>query len=162
MLYGFFTKKDISQIFLSLRLNLIYLAKVSSIKSNIVECITQGISVQATVHFQSKYSIPYSDQNVFTYHISIHNSNNFPIQLLRRHWFIWESNGTRRQVRGEGVIGKQPVIEPDGTHRYESFCPIGSGIGRMWGKYQMIRLDTNQTLEVVIPEFHLMVPEAQN
>ncbi|MEP7323639.1 MAG: Co2+/Mg2+ efflux protein ApaG [Saprospiraceae bacterium] len=135
---------------------------MSSIKNHIVVCITQGIQVQAEVVFQPKYSIPYSDQNVFTYHISIHNTNKYPVQLLRRHWWIWESNGTKRQVRGEGVIGKQPVIEPGDTHRYESFCPISSSMGRMWGKYHMLQLDNNQFFEVEIPEFHLMVPEVQN
>ncbi len=130
--------------------------------AHIVECITQGIRVQVEIQFQVKYSIPYSDQNVFTYYVHIQNSNGFPVQLLRRHWHIWESNGTKRQVRGEGVIGLQPLIPPNGHHNYESFCPISSSIGKMYGKYQMIRLDTNQLFEVIIPEFQLIVPEVQN
>ena len=103
---------------------------MGNIKGQIAECITFGIQVQAEVNFQEKYSIPYSDQNVFTYYISIHNTNNYPVQLLRRHWWIWESNGTKRQVRGEGVIGKQPVIEPNGTHRYESFRSEERRVGK--------------------------------
>jgi ApaG protein len=129
---------------------------------HLIQCTTLGVNVQVEVFFQLKYSIPYSDQNVFTYHIRIFNENKFNVQLLRRHWWIWESNGTRRQVRGEGVIGEQPVILPGTAHQYESFCPIASDIGKMHGKYQMVRLDTNQLFEINIPEFQLIVPIAQN
>lgn len=135
---------------------------MNHINSKMVECITQGMLVQVEVQFQPKYSIPYSDQNVFTYFVRIHNGNEYPVQLLRRHWWIWESNGTKRQVRGEGVIGIQPVIAPGAHHHYESFCPIGSPIGNMHGKYQMSRLDTNQSFEVLIPQFQLMIPETLN
>ncbi|HNR06633.1 MAG TPA: Co2+/Mg2+ efflux protein ApaG [Saprospiraceae bacterium] len=130
--------------------------------SNTVQKTTLGVKVAVEVFFQPKYSIPFSDQNVFTYHISIANENPFAVQLLRRHWWIWESNGTRRQVRGEGVIGEQPVIQPGDAHRYESFCPIASDIGKMHGIYQMIRLDNQEIFDIEIPEFQLMVPSVEN
>lgn len=135
---------------------------MDSNSSHLIQLTTLGVNVQVEVFFQVKYSIPYSDQNVFTYRIRILNENKFNVQLLRRHWWIWESNGTRRQVRGEGVIGEQPVIQSGTAHTYESFCPITSDIGKMHGKYQMLRLDNNQLFEIEIPEFHLIVPLAQN
>ena len=123
---------------------------MSETNSNTPHCITNGIAVEVIVEFQAKFSIPFSDQNVFTYYIRIHNSNQYTVQLLRRHWWIWESNGTNRQVKGEGVIGEQPVLAP------------ASSMGKMSGSYQMIRLDTNELFEIKIPEFHLIVPEMQN
>ena len=135
---------------------------MSETNSNTPHCITNGIAVEVIVEFQAKFSIPFSDQNVFTYYIRIHNSNQYTVQLLRRHWWIWESNGTNRQVKGEGVIGEQPVLAPGKTHQYQSFCPIASSMGKMSGSYQMIRLDTNDLFEIKIPEFHLIVPEMQN
>lgn len=129
---------------------------------NTVHCMTQGIVVQVEVEFQTNYSIPFSDQNVFTYYIRITNTNNFTVQLLRRHWLIWESNGTSREVKGEGVIGEQPIIHPKQFHSYESFCPIHSPIGKMKGKYQMQRMDTNQVFEIEIPEFQLVINSLKN
>jgi ApaG protein len=128
----------------------------------ICSATTAGITVAVEVRFQPKYSIPYSDQNVFTYHIQIKNTNSFTVQLLRRHWWIWESNGSRREVKGEGVIGEQPIIAPGDAHDYESFCPILSPLGHMQGTYQMIRLDTEEIFQVEIPMFQLAVPEIQN
>lgn len=123
---------------------------------------TNGITIEVEVQFQTKYSMPYSDQNVFTYEIRIYNGNSFGVQLLRRYWKIWESNGTLREVKGEGVIGVQPVLPPNESHRYESFCPIISPIGKMSGTYQMIRLDNNEKFEVEIPEFILNTPQMLN
>jgi len=123
---------------------------------------TNGITIEVAVKFQTKYSMPFSDQNVFTYEIKILNGNSFTVQLLRRYWKIWESNGTIREVKGEGVIGLQPVISPGEIHQYESFCPIISPIGKMTGKYQMIRLDSNENFEVDIPEFNLSIPQILN
>lgn len=123
---------------------------------------TNGVTIEVEVQFQPNFSIPFSDQQVFTYHVKIENGNDFTIQLMRRHWRIWESNGTQRQVKGEGVIGEQPIITPGGMHQYESFCPILSPMGKMEGKYQMLRLDTKEKFEVSIPEFHLLVPEILN
>lgn len=136
---------------------------MSNSKTNFIHQLTSnGVTIEVEVQFQKGYSIPYSDQNVFTYHISIFNANPFTIQLLRRHWIIWESNGTRREVKGEGVIGEQPIISSRGSHRYESFCPIISSIGFMKGTYQMLNLDTEEKFEVEIPAFQLVVPELLN
>ncbi len=123
---------------------------------------THGITIEVKVKFQTKYSMPFSDQNVFTYEIKIHNGNSFTVQLMRRYWKIWESNGTIREVKGEGVIGIQPVIASGEYHQYESFCPIISALGKMTGKYQMIRLDTNEKFEVDIPQFTLTIPQILN
>lgn len=123
---------------------------------------TLGITIEVAVQFQTNYSMPFSDQNVFTYEIKIHNGNSFTVQLMRRYWKIWESNGTIREVKGEGVIGIQPILSPDESHVYESFCPIMSPIGKMTGLYQMIRLDTNEKFEVEIPEFVLNTPPMLN
>lgn len=123
---------------------------------------TNGITIDVEVSFQENYSVPLSDQHVFTYSIRIYNGNPFTVQLLRRWWEIWESNGTIREVRGEGVIGIQPIITPDTSHTYESFCPIIADMGTMKGKYQMIRLDTEELFEVEIPQFSLIIPRVLN
>lgn len=135
---------------------------MSHITNKLPNRTTHGITIEVDVQFQKRYSVPNSDQYVFTYGVKIFNGNPFTVQLLRRAWHIWESNGTTRQVKGEGVIGIQPVISPNSFHTYESYCPILAPIGRMLGKYQMIRLDTNEKFEVDIPEFHLVIPDVMN
>jgi len=76
------------------------------------------------------------------------------VQLLRRHWFIYDANGHTKEVEGEGVVGKQPLIKPDGTHEYNSFCVIETLEGSMEGTYLMKR-PNGELFFVVIPRFPL-------
>ena len=78
--------------------------------------ITQGIKVSVLPSYQAAYSRPAQNRYIFAYHITIENQSTDTVQLLRRHWFIWDSNGTIREVEGEGVIGQQPVLDPGQKH----------------------------------------------
>jgi ApaG protein len=81
-----------------------------------------------------------------------------PVKLLRRHWYITDSNGTYREVEGEGVVGQQPVIEPGGSHQYISACNLRSDMGKMSGSYQMENLYNKRLFQVQIPEFQMIAP----
>jgi ApaG protein len=91
---------------------------------------------------------------VFAYFIRIENNSGEQVQLLRRHWYISNSNGDVQEVEGEGVIGRQPVIPPGGTHEYSSFCVLETFEGSMEGTYLMERPGGKQLL-VAIPRFVL-------
>lgn len=91
---------------------------------------------------------------VFAYFIRIENNSGEQVQLLRRHWFISNSNGDVQEVEGEGVVGQQPVIAPGGAHEYSSFCVLETFEGSMEGTYLMERPGGEQ-LSVTIPRFVL-------
>jgi len=124
--------------------------------------VTNDILVNATPEFVESHSKPKRHEFVFGYHIRIENTGSSVIQLLSRHWFIFDSNGEYAEVKGEGVIGLQPVIHPGQTHEYDSFCNLKTDMGMMWGTYLMKRMEDNSVFEVTIPEFHLIVPYRQN
>ena len=84
------------------------------------------------------------------------------VQLLRRHWYIWEANGTRREVEGEGVIGQQPVLEPGEVYQYVSACNLNTEIGKMWGNYTLQRISDRSQFAVQIPVFDMIVPFKMN
>ena len=81
---------------------------------------------------------------------------------MSRHWDITEADGTKNVVDGPGVVGEQPLIEPEGFHSYSSFCILAFPIGRMSGYYTMIRLDTGAEFNVDIPAFNLVMPDLLN
>ena len=85
-----------------------------------------------------------------------------PIKLLRRHWHIVDSNGTYREIEGEGVVGQQPVIEPGKSHQYVSACNLRTDMGKMYGSYQMENLYNKKILIVQIPEFQMIAPFKMN
>jgi len=91
---------------------------------------------------------------VFAYFIRIENNSREQVRLLRRHWFITNSNGDVQEVEGEGVIGQQPVIPPGGAHEYSSFSVLETFEGSMTGTYLMERTGGEQ-FSVTIPRFVL-------
>lgn len=123
---------------------------------------TQGISVTVETAFQSEFSNPTQGHFVFEYTIKIHNQSPYTIQLLRRHWTIYDCTGVIREVEGEGVVGIQPVLEPGQTHVYSSGCNLKTTIGKMVGTYQMERVADRKAIQVRIPEFSLIVPYRNN
>jgi ApaG protein len=123
---------------------------------------TQGVKVSVTTNYLPDYSSPAQQHFVFAYKINIENNSEFTVKLLRRHWFIHDSNGVVREVEGEGVVGQQPVLEPGESHEYVSGCNLKSGIGKMRGTYLMERLVDGRQFQVVIPEFVLIVPYKLN
>lgn len=120
--------------------------------------ITEGIKISVDCVYQTEYSNPESEHYMFAYRISIENLNNESVQLLRRHWHIFDSTGSKREIEGEGVVGLQPVILPGQSHEYVSGCNLKSEMGYMEGTYQMIRKIEGTKFEVDIPRFNLIAP----
>lgn len=123
---------------------------------------TQGVTVTVTTNYLPDYSSPAQQHFVFAYKINIVNNSEFTVKLMRRHWFIHDSNGIVREVEGEGVVGQQPSLEPGESHEYVSGCNLKTGIGKMRGTYMMERLVDGKQFQVVIPEFVLVVPYKLN
>ena len=124
--------------------------------------ITEGVQVSVETFYQEDYSNPLQGEYMFAYRVEIENYNSFPVQLHRRHWFIFDSNATRREVEGEGVVGVKPVILPGETYRYVSGCNLKTEMGRMVGTYEMENLDTREQFTVQIPSFEMIVPYKNN
>lgn len=99
---------------------------------------------------------------MFAYRVSIENQSEQTIKLLRRHWYVFDSNGSTREVEGEGVVGLQPVIEPGKTHQYVSGSHLKTEIGKMHGTYLMERVTDGKRFKVNIPEFPLIAPFKMN
>ena len=93
--------------------------------------ISGGVKVSVETFYQSEYSNPMNSEFMFAYKITIENNNDFPVKLLRRHWHIYDSNGSIREVEGEGVVGIQPVIAPATSYQYVSGCNLRTEIGKM-------------------------------
>ena len=119
---------------------------------------TNGVKISVETFYQSKYSRPMLSEFVFAYRITIENKTDDTIQLLNRQWYIFDSNGENSEVTGEGVIGKQPTLEPEELHQYVSGCHLKSEIGKMHGIYEFISKGDGSTFKVKIPEFKLIAP----
>jgi ApaG protein len=124
--------------------------------------ISEGVTVSVETFFQPEYSNPANNEYMFTYRITLENNNAFPVQLLRRHWYIFDSNAEHREVEGEGVIGVQPIIHPGEKYQYVSGCDLRSEMGRMHGMYFMENTHNKQTFLINIPAFEMIVPSKLN
>lgn len=124
--------------------------------------ITHDIRVSVETMYQSMYSKPLANEYVHAYRITIENLGSETVQLMYRHWYIWDSTTVIREVEGEGVIGIQPILEPQGLHQYVSGSPLRSDMGKMYGTFMMKRLSDDSEFEVVIPMFYLIPPFKYN
>lgn len=120
--------------------------------------VTQGVQITVEAFYQPEYSRPSVNEYMFAYRVTIENRSLQTVKLLRRHWYITDAARANREVEGEGVIGKQPVIEPGATHKYISGCQLSSDIGRMHGTYTMQKINGGRRFEVNIPAFQLIAP----
>jgi ApaG protein len=120
--------------------------------------ITYNVKVSVETFYQEKHSNPLENEYFFAYRITILNGSEFTIKLLRRHWFIYDSNSINREVEGEGVIGQQPVLEPGETYQYVSGCNLRTALGKMKGNYLMERLEDKKQFYINIPSFVLAAP----
>ncbi|MCC5946756.1 MAG: Co2+/Mg2+ efflux protein ApaG [Bernardetiaceae bacterium] len=127
-----------------------------------ITAITDGIKVSVKVGYRHEYSNPFNAHYVFTYKICIENCSDAIVQLLRRHWFVYDSDGSVMEVEGEGVVGKQPIIYPQMQHEYVSGCHLKTDMGKMKGTYLLKREGDDRLLEVAIPEFTLIAPARLN
>ena len=117
-------------------------------------CITNGIKVSVVSKFEPAHSSRKDGKYVHSYSIAIENKSNETVQLLSRHWIIVDSDLNIREVKGEGVVGQQPVLRPGESHQYSSWCPLATDLGKMQGTYQMITGDDHH-FDVVVPSFIL-------
>ncbi len=124
--------------------------------------ITDGIKVIVETDYQPEYSNPDQEHFVFTYQITIENHSEYTIQVKRRHWWVYDCNGGKNDIEGEGVVGQQPILEPGENHQYVSGCNLKTSIGKMKGIYTIERLLDGKQMEVIIPEFSLIVPYRLN
>ncbi|MFD2144146.1 Co2+/Mg2+ efflux protein ApaG [Mucilaginibacter antarcticus] len=127
-----------------------------------VTYITEGVKVSVETIYQPEYSNPGNEHFMFAYKVSIENMGSYAVRLISRHWYIFDSNGAKREVEGEGVVGVQPIIEPGSAHEYVSGCNLKTDMGSMKGEYHMMRLLDNAMFEVQIPEFYLIAPYRMN
>ncbi len=105
------------------------------------EAVTRGVRVQAESQYVPERSDPEKGVYFFAYQIRISNEGDETVQLISRHWMITDRNGVIEEVKGPGVIGEQPVIEPGEHHEYTSFCPLRTASGSMQGTYRMVTED---------------------
>lgn len=118
--------------------------------------ITSGVKVSVDVVYQPEYSNPATMHFMFSYQITIENLSDVTIQLINRHWDIFDSFGDLKQVNGEGVVGEQPILIPGAVYQYVSGCNLKSEIGYMEGHYEMIKEVNGETFHVEIPRFNLI------
>ncbi len=124
--------------------------------------VTSGIKVSVEVFYRPDQSDVELNQHIFAYRITITNNSEYSCRLLRRNWIIKDSNGTNRNIDGEGVVGEKPIIGTGEVYQYISGCNLDSEIGKMYGTYSMERLIDSKKFNVRIPEFHLVVPYKLN
>jgi ApaG protein len=123
---------------------------------------TEGVNVSVESFYQPDYSNPVNGEFMFAYRVTIANNNPFPVRLLRRHWYIFDSNASQREVEGEGVVGIQPQINPGEQYQYISGCNLRTEMGKMHGTYLMQNMATRDEFRVNIPVFHMVVPFKMN
>lgn len=115
------------------------------------------ISVQAQSVFIREQSQPEKDRYAFAYTITIRNTGFIAARLLNRHWIITDANGRVQEVRGEGVVGEQPHLEPGASFRYISGTLLETPVGSMHGSYEMIADDGTRFAAPIAP-FSLAMP----
>ncbi len=101
-------------------------------------------------------------QYFFSYQISIFNRSNQAVQLVSRYWQIYDGGLHQEIVKGLGVIGQQPILEPQTSFTYTSGCPLMAEFGKMQGHYTFLNLTHQETFQVTIPPFSLTTQFAQN
>ena len=128
------------------------------------------IGIASEVTYLPRFSQPDNGEFTFAYTITISNAGDVAVQLLSRHWEITDGDGDVQEVRGEGVVGEQPVIRPGRFFRYSSGATLATPVGFMRGEYTMILhdddcpgdADASRTFDVEIPAFTLHTPTSLN
>lgn len=125
------------------------------------EATTEGICVRVQSRFDPSRSQPESQRWFFLYTVTITNEGDAAVQLLDRHWVITDGNGIVHEVRGDGVVGEQPELDPGESFEYTSGCPLATEIGTMKGSYGMSDR-AGRRFDVEIAEFTLSEPYVVN
>ncbi len=133
-----------------------------TIRKELVSEVTYDIKVSVETFYQLEHSKPLENNYFFAYRVTIFNGGEYSVRLLRRHWFIIDSKAIKREVEGEGVIGKQPIINPGESHQYLSGCNLKTSIGKMYGTYLMKRLEDKKQFYINIPAFTMVALHKKN
>lgn len=120
---------------------------------------TRDITIGVEPNFLEDQSDPDESQYLWSYRVTIENKSELSVQLLSRYWRITDGRGRVREIRGDGVIGEQPVIAPGRAYEYTSGAPLETPSGFMTGTYHM-RASSGESFEVGIPMFALESPYA--
>ena len=116
-----------------------------------------NISVAVHTRFIDEQSAAADNRYVFAYTIRIANDGSVPAKLLTRHWIITDGNGKVQEVRGDGVVGEQPYLQPGEDFHYTSGAVLETSVGTMRGSYQMIA-DDGHRFDAPIAQFVLSIP----
>jgi len=124
-----------------------------------IEACTRGIRVRVRSSPVPEASRPEVGLWLFAYEIQIRNEGLETVQLRARHWYIHDATGRCEEVRGRGVVGEQPVLEPGGEFTYTSQCQLATPSGSMQGSYLMVTA-AGERFDAQIPRFVLHQPNA--
>jgi ApaG protein len=119
--------------------------------------VTRNIRVRVETEYAPGRSDPSQNQWFFLYTIRLTNEGRDTVQLISRHWIITDAMGQTEEVKGKGVVGKQPVLEPGETFEYTSGCELKTPFGSMRGTYQMVTAG-RENFDVEIPSFTMTEP----
>ena len=122
--------------------------------------VTNDIRVTVLPESSEERSEPDQGRYFWLYTIEIQNQGPIPVQLTHRHWRITDANGKQEEVKGPGVVGEQPRLEPGQSFRYTSGCPLTTASGIMVGSYRMLD-EQGRAFDVAIPAFSLDSPNAR-
>jgi ApaG protein len=123
------------------------------------EAVTHGIRIKVEPQYVEEQSSPDDSYFFWAYTIEIANQSDAVVQLKTRHWRITDARGKTEEVRGPGVVGKTPVLDPGESFTYTSGCPLATASGIMVGSYQM-QLQDGSLIDVAVPAFSLDSPFA--
>lgn len=123
--------------------------------------VTEGIRVEVQPRYIPERSAPDQGHWFFAYRVVIANEGDQPAQLVSRHWIITDGTGRVEHVRGPGVVGETPRLEPGERFEYTSLCPLPTPNGSMRGTYQMVR-DDGRSFDAEIEVFSLMAAPLLN
>jgi len=123
------------------------------------EAVTNGVRVRVQARYAAEHSQPQLNRWFFLYTVEITNEGEETVQLVSRHWVIADATEKVEEVRGEGVVGEQPVLEPGDSFEYTSGCPLRTPFGSMHGTYQMVT-EAGGSFDVEIARFALAEPGA--
>jgi ApaG protein len=127
-----------------------------------VSQITRGIKITVLASFEGTFFKNYRCDFAFSYEITIENHSKDSVQLISRHWEIFDSMNSSEVVDGEGVVGKKPVLKPGELYTYSSGCLLASPYGAMKGHFNMINFTSTKNFKVIVPAFKLCAPFALN
>lgn len=119
---------------------------------------TREITILVEPIYLEEQSVPHENHYVWAYHVRIENHGAETVQLLTRHWRIMDQGGNVQEVKGDGVVGEQPVLVPGDAFEYTSGTPLGTPSGIMSGSYRM-QTNDGYEFDAVVPAFSLDCPD---